>query len=59
MNDTLLEMARYTGKAAGIILRDLAEISPTLTEAFMRGWREKMNDQPAPQPASTTAPESA
>ncbi len=59
MNDTLLEMARYTGKAAGIILRDLADISPALTEAFYRGWREKIDDQPAAQPASTSAPESA
>ncbi|HXE75885.1 MAG TPA: hypothetical protein VNN18_09665 [Candidatus Xenobia bacterium] len=58
MNDTLLEMARYTGKAAGILLRDLAEISPPLTEAFLRGWREKkIDDEPAR--ASATAPESA
>ena len=56
MNDTLLEMARYTGKAAGIILRDVAEISPTLTEAFLRGWREKISDQPA---RASAAPESA
>ena len=59
MNKTLEEIAQFTGKAAGIIVRDLADISPPLTEAFRRGWREKTEDEPAAQPASNTATESA
>ncbi|MFQ5664377.1 MAG: hypothetical protein ACE5HL_11160 [Terriglobia bacterium] len=62
MNQTLNEIAEFTGKACGTIVKDLAEISPPMTEAFRRGWREAMQDKPktAPAPAaSNSAPESA
>ena len=61
MNKTLLEIAEFSGKAGGTIVKDVAEISPPLTEAFGRGWREAMAEQPKTEPAPTSnnAPESA
>ena len=58
-NDTLEEIARFTGKACAIITRDLADLSQSFTTAFRQGWREKMEDRPAAQPASNTATGSA
>ena len=61
-NDTLEEIARFTGKACAIIARDLADLSQSFTTAFRQGWRETMEEKPksapAAQPASNTATES-
>lgn len=65
MSDPLMEMAEFAGKACGTIVKDVADISKPLAEAFRRGWREALGERPASQPASSTtnapnqAPESA
>ena len=58
-NDTLEEIARFSGKACAIIVRDLADLSQSFTSAFRQGWRETMEEKPKPAPASNHAPESA
>ncbi|MGH9777997.1 MAG: hypothetical protein ACRD5I_06265 [Candidatus Acidiferrales bacterium] len=59
-NDTLEEIARFTGKACAIIARDLADLSQSFTVAFRAGWRETMEEKPKPAPAAQNhAPESA
>ncbi len=59
-NDTLEEIARFTGKACAIIARDLADLSQSFTAAFRQGWRETMEEKPKPAPAAQNhAPESA
>lgn len=59
MNQTLNEIAEFVGKACGTIVKDLAEISPPLTEAFRRGWREAMADKPKTKPAPVDAKQAA
>jgi hypothetical protein len=59
-NDTLEEIARWSGKACAILVRDLADISQSFTAAFRAGWRETMEEKPKPAPAAQPhAPESA
>ncbi len=59
-NDTLEEIARFSGKACAIIARDLADLSQSFTVAFRAGWRETMEEKPKPAPAAQNhAPESA
>jgi hypothetical protein len=55
MNKTLYEIAKFTGKACGTVVKDLAEISQPLGEAFREGWREAMSERPAAQAASSPA----
>lgn len=52
MSDPLIEMAEFAGKASGTIVRDLADLSKPLAEAFRRGWRQAMSDEPGTQTAS-------
>lgn len=62
MSDTLQEMFEFAGKASATIVKDLAEICEPLTEAFRRGWRQGMAEQPKPgsaPSASNQAPGSA
>jgi hypothetical protein len=62
MSDPLEEIFEFAGKAAGIIARDLQEISKPLGRAFRRGWRRAWEDKPtqaAEAQASSHAPESA
>jgi hypothetical protein len=61
MSDPLIEIAEFTGKACGIIAKDLADVSKPLAAAFRRGWREAMAERPAgePAPAPHSTPESA
>jgi len=47
-------MFEFAGKACGIIVKDLADFSQPLAEAFRRGWREAMEQKPAPQAAPTS-----
>ncbi|MFQ5777095.1 MAG: hypothetical protein ACE5IP_03720 [Terriglobia bacterium] len=58
MSDPFEQMAEFAGKASGIIVRDLADISKPLTEAFRRGWRRAMTDEPKTDGAPS-APDSA
>jgi hypothetical protein len=59
-NDTLEEIACWSGKACAILVRDLADISQSFTAAFRAGWRETMEEKPKPAPAAQPhAPESA
>jgi len=59
-NDTLEEIARFSGKACAIITRDLADLSQSFTAAFRQGWRETMDEKPKAAPAAQShAPESA
>lgn len=62
MSDPLEEIFEFAGKAAGIIARDLEDVSRPLGQAFRRGWRQawaEKSAQPAEAPASPRAPESA
>jgi len=62
MSDPLTEMFEFAGKACGIIVKDLSDLSQPLAEAFRRGWRgawAEKSAQPAEAPASPQAPESA
>lgn len=62
MSDPFEQMAEFTGKACGTIVRDVADISKPLTEAFRRGWRRAMTDEPkaeATPPVPDSASESA
>lgn len=62
MSEPLNEVFQFLGKACGTIVKDLADISQPLTEAFRRGWREAMTEQPQTEstPSSSNhAPESA
>jgi hypothetical protein len=54
MSDPLTEMFEFAGKACGIIVKDLADFSQPLAEAFRRGWRVAMEQKPAPQAAPTS-----
>jgi len=56
MSEPLKEMAHFAGKACGTIVKDVAEFSQPLTEAFRQGWREAMADQPKPAPKTEPAP---
>ncbi len=59
-NDTLEEIARFSGKACAILARDLADLSQSFTAAFRQGWRETMAEKPKPAAAAQNhAPESA
>jgi hypothetical protein len=51
MSDPLTEMFEFAGKACGIIVKDLADFSQPLAEAFRRGWREAMEKQSAAERA--------
>jgi len=51
MSDPLTEMFEFAGKACGIIVKDLSDLSQPLAEAFRRGWRDAMADKPATRPA--------
>ncbi len=49
MSNPLKEMAHFAGKACGTIVKDVAEFSQPLSEAFRQGWRKAMADQPKPK----------
>lgn len=51
MSDPLERIAEFVGKASGTIVKDLADISRPLTEAFGRGWHKAMTDEPKAEPA--------
>ena len=55
MSEPLKEMAHFAGKACGTIVKDVAEFSQPLTEAFRQGWQEAMADQPKPKTESAPA----
>lgn len=63
MSNVLNEMAHFAGKACGTIVKDVADFSQPLSEAFRRGWQEAMAERPKaeaePAASSTDAPESA
>lgn len=58
MHKTLLEIAEFTGKASGIIVRDVSEFSGPLAEAFRRGWNQAMSEERKSKP-ETEAPDAA
>jgi hypothetical protein len=55
MSDAVKEIFEFAGKACGTIVKDLADISQPLTEAFRRGWRQAIADQPPPKRAPSSA----
>ncbi|MFQ5723797.1 MAG: hypothetical protein ACE5G6_04835 [Terriglobia bacterium] len=59
MSDPLLEIAEFAGKASGTIVKDVADFSQPLADAFRRGWREAMEKKPKTEPAGEQAPDSA
>ena len=52
MSDPFIEISEFTGRACGIIARDLADISQPLAKAFRRGWRSAWEEQSEPSPAT-------
>lgn len=56
MSNPLNEMAEFTGRACGVIARDLADFSKPLAESFRRGWQQAWQDQTATEPTAEPAP---
>ena len=59
MSDPFIEISEFTGRACGIITRDLADFSKPLSEAFRRGWRSAWEEQSEPSPAAPQTSEAA
>ncbi|MEE8199910.1 MAG: hypothetical protein V3R29_01970 [Candidatus Acidoferrales bacterium] len=59
MSNPLMEIAEFAGKASGTIVKDVADFSRPLADAFRRGWREAMEEKPKTEPAAKPAPDSA
>lgn len=47
--DPFLEMAEFAGRACGTVVKDVADFSKPMADAFRRGWREAMTERPVPQ----------
>lgn len=61
MSDPVTEMFEFAGKACGIVVKDLADVSHPLAEAFRRGWRQAMAERATREPEAAKpaeAPES-
>jgi hypothetical protein len=57
MSDPFIEISEFTGRACGIISRDLADFSQPLAEAFRRGWRTAWEEEKvAPAAPQTSEP---
>ena len=56
MSDPFLEIAEFTGRACGTIVRDVAEFSKPLSEAFQRGWQRAWEKEPASEPVPSPSP---